>query len=85
MFHVKAMIVDETWCVVGSTNFDHRSFGLNDEVNLVAYDPKLAARLEADFVSDLAESKPVTYRKWLRRPTFERLHELLGWVLERQQ
>ena len=85
MFHVKAMIVDETWCVVGSTNFDHRSFGLNDEVNLAAFDAKLAARLEEDFARDLASSKPVTYRKWLRRPAFERLHELLGWVLERQQ
>ena len=85
MFHVKTMIIDETWCIVGSTNFDHRSFGLNDEVNLAAFDSKLAARLEEDFVRDLAESKPVTYRKWMRRPTFERLHELLGWVLERQQ
>ena len=34
MIHTKSMIVDRAWSVVGSTNFDNRSFGLNDEVNL---------------------------------------------------
>ena len=33
--HAKTLIVDNLWSVVGSTNFDHRSFGLNDELNLV--------------------------------------------------
>ena len=36
MIHAKIMIVDDLWCVVGSTNMDHRSFGWNDEVNLAA-------------------------------------------------
>ena len=37
------MIVDDLWCVVGSTNMDYRSFGWNDEVNLAVLDPALAA------------------------------------------
>ena len=45
MIHTKSMIVDNEWCVVGSTNFDNRSFGLNDEVNLAAFNRQLAARL----------------------------------------
>ena len=49
MIHAKALLVDGMWSVVGSTNFDHRSFGINDEVNLVVSDPALAARLEEDF------------------------------------
>ena len=47
MIHTKTMIIDGLWSVVGSTNFDNRSFGLNDEVNLAACDEKLAVRLEA--------------------------------------
>lgn len=85
MMHAKVMIVDDAWSVVGSTNFDNRSFGLNDEVNLVALDQELAARLQQDFARDLSVSKEVSYDDWKRRSMFERAHEWLGWVLERQQ
>lgn len=85
MMHVKVMIVDGAWCVVGSTNFDNRSFGLNDEVNLAAFDEQLALRLEKDFTQDLADSRSISYDEWKRRSLFDRAHEWLGWVLERQQ
>lgn len=85
MIHVKSMVVDGLWCVVGSTNFDHRSFSINDEVNLLSRDQKLARRLHEDFVVDLAQCVEVRYEEWLRRPLWERLHEGLGSLLERQQ
>jgi cardiolipin synthase A/B len=85
MIHTKTMIVDGVWSVVGSTNFDNRSFGLNDEVNLAAFDQQLAQRLEQDFVADVAQSRPVSFHEWRRRSVFERAHEWLGWILERQQ
>lgn len=85
MIHTKCMIVDGIWSVVGSTNFDNRSFGLNDEVNLAAFDPNLAARLRQDFDCDVANSREVVYSQWKRRSPFERAHEFLGWLLERQQ
>jgi len=85
MMHAKVMIVDGVWSVVGSTNLDNRSFGLNDEVNLAAFDDQLAARLQEDFARDLADSLEITYEQWKRRSLFERAHEWLGWVLERQQ
>jgi cardiolipin synthase len=85
MMHAKALLVDGMWSVVGSTNFDHRSFGINDEVNLVVYDPELTQRLEQDFAADLAHSKAVNYWEWSRRSLIERGHEWLGWLLERQQ
>jgi cardiolipin synthase len=85
MIHTKSLIVDGLWSVVGSTNFDNRSFGINDEVNLAASDPGLAARLEEDFTQDLSLSRAVSYRRWLQRPLTERAHELLGRLLERQQ
>jgi len=85
MIHAKTMIIDGVWSIVGSTNFDNRSFGLNDEINLAARDEKLAARLAEDFSTDLAASREVTYDEWRSRSIFERMHEWLGWVLERQQ
>lgn len=85
MIHAKTLMIDGLWSVVGTTNFDNRSFGLNDEINLAARDEKLTARIAEDFAADLAESREVNYEEWRRRSIFERAHELLGWVLERQQ
>lgn len=85
MIHAKTMMIDNLWSVVGSTNFDNRSFGLNDEINLAARDSELAARLSEDFATDLAASHEVSYEEWQHRSIFERIHEWLGWVLERQQ
>jgi cardiolipin synthase len=72
MIHAKILIVDAKWTVVGSTNFDNRSFGINDEVNLASFDEPLAARLQEDFRNDLRHSRRITYRKWYRRPLTER-------------
>jgi cardiolipin synthase len=85
MVHAKILLVDRAWSVVGSTNFDNRSFGLNDEVNLAVCDSQFAARLEEDFEKDLADASEVRLEDWKRRSVFERGPELLGWILERQQ
>lgn len=85
MIHHKALIVDGHWAVVGSTNFDTRSFGINDEVNLAARSEPFAERLTRDFEQDLKHCHEVTLEAWKRRGVFERVHEFFGWVLERQQ
>jgi cardiolipin synthase len=85
MIHAKILLIDGLWGVVGSTNFDNRSFGLNDEVNLAVRGEEFAERLESDFVSDIASSERITLEKWKRRPVIERAPELLGWVLTRQE
>jgi cardiolipin synthase len=60
MIHAKLMTVDHQWSVVGSTNFDHRSFALNDEVNLAVLDRNLAEVIEGDFDDDLKQSRALT-------------------------
>jgi cardiolipin synthase len=85
MIHAKVLVVDELWAVVGSTNFDNRSFGINDEVNLAACDQAIAARLERDMAHDLTKSRRVSLDEWEHRPVTERAPELLGWIFERQQ
>lgn len=73
--HYKVMIVDGLWSSVGSTNFDNRSFRLNDEANLNIHDREFAARLEEIFQQDKARSREVTFADWRRRPTREKLVE----------
>jgi cardiolipin synthase A/B len=85
MIHAKVLCVDGLWGVVGSTNFDNRSFGINDEVNLAVCDSAFAERLERDMTGDLGQSRRVSLEEWRTRPVTERAPELLGWILERQQ
>jgi cardiolipin synthase A/B len=85
MLHAKTLVIDEIWSVVGSTNFDNRSFGLNDELNLAVQDRDLAARILRDFAQDRRESRLITLRDWKRRSPVERVNEWLGWLVERQQ
>ncbi len=85
MIHAKVLIVDSLWIVVGSTNCDNRSFGINDEVNLAAEARDLADRFEDDCRADIANSREITLQEWNRRPVFDRVHEMVGWIFERQQ
>jgi cardiolipin synthase len=79
MIHAKLMTIDEQWSVVGSTNFDHRSFALNDEVNLAVLDRELAAVIEGDFFEDLKQSYPLTLEMLRQRTALGEL----GWVVDR--
>ena len=85
MIHAKILIVDTLWSVVGSTNFDNRSFGLNDEVNMAVRDPDVSIRLEEDFAADLAASRRITLEAWKNRPVLERAFEELGRIVQKQQ
>ncbi|ART51350.1 cardiolipin synthase B [Acidovorax carolinensis] len=81
MYHCKVMVVDQLLVSVGSTNFDNRSFRLNDEANLNVYDAAFAQRQTAVFEDDLKRSRRVTYEEWLNRPLREKVHEkLTGWL-----
>lgn len=73
--HCKVMIIDCLWVSVGSTNFDNRSFRLNDEANLNVYDAGVAALLEESFHRDKARSREVTLAAWHHRPMAEKLYE----------
>jgi cardiolipin synthase len=73
MFHVKAMVVDSLLVSVGSTNFDNRSFSLNDEANLNVMDPAFARAQGAVFEADWARAKPMTLAQWEQRSWTEKL------------
>jgi cardiolipin synthase len=75
MMHVKAMMVDGTWSVIGSANFDNRSLELNDELILGIQDPGLAAQLGQDFEADLKKSIRIDAKTWPDRSLWQKTRE----------
>ncbi len=84
MFHCKVFVVDELLVSVGSTNFDNRSFRLNDEANLNIYDAAFAKAQTVQFEADLKQSKRVTLEAWKDRPLKEKALEHLASLLSAQ-
>ena len=85
MTHVKTLLVDDLWAIIGTTNVDNRSFEHNDEVNLAIRNAAVAKRLTLDFDADLARCVEITPARWRRRPVWEKLIGTVAWILERQQ
>jgi cardiolipin synthase A/B len=77
MLHCKMLIFDHFMVSVGSTNFDMRSFELNDEASLNVYDAQFAQRMTAVFEEDLNASTPYDYLRWQQRPWMEKLAEVV--------
>ena len=84
MFHCKVFTVDGLLVSVGSTNFDNRSFRLNDEANLNIYDAAFAAQETRVFEEDLKRSTRLTYDAWQARPWREKAMEHLSSLLAAQ-
>jgi cardiolipin synthase len=78
MYHVKALVVDSLMVSVGSTNFDHRSFSLNDEANLNVIDAAFARQQVRIFEDDWKLSKVVTLAAWKDRPVLEKAYSHLA-------
>lgn len=75
MYHCKVVVVDGRWVSVGSTNFDNRSFRLNDEANLNIYNEAFAKQQIQVFNDDLKLSKKISLSQWRNRPWTEKLLE----------
>jgi len=84
MYHTKVMVVDQLWTTVGSTNFDNRSFRLNDEANLNVLDGEFAREQIRLLEADMAQSKQLTLEWWRSRPWHQRVTEWLAGLLRLQ-
>jgi cardiolipin synthase A/B len=84
LMHAKTIVIDGVWSTIGSTNFDNRSFALNQEINLTVYDSGMAHRLEEIFQEDLKYSQKITYEQWRSRSIFERLGEFFAFPIKEQ-
>ncbi len=84
MYHCKVLIVDDLWTSVGSTNFDDRSFRLNDEANLNIYDTGFAVAQALEFEKDKARSRLITRAEFKDRSAAGKLLDQLAGMLRRQ-
>jgi cardiolipin synthase len=84
MIHTKLIVVDELWVSVGSSNFDDRSFRLNDEANLNVFSPELAREQIEQMEKDILRAHRLTLRRWVKRPTTRRLYENVAMLLRSQ-
>ena len=84
LLHQKVLVVDGLWAAVGSTNFDDRSFEINDEVSLVVHDERIARELEETFDRDLKDSKEVDLEAWRKRPALHKMKDLLFFLFNEQ-
>lgn len=84
LLHQKVMTVDGCWAAVGSTNFDDRSFEVNDEVTLVVYDERIARELEETFERDLADAKEMHFEPWKNRPWKHKITDFAAFLFNEQ-
>jgi cardiolipin synthase len=84
MYHTKVMVVDDIWSTVGSTNFDDRSFRLNQEANLNVHDSAFGAAQAAVFARDRAQARQITLEAWRNRSLWERFQERLAGIFRKQ-
>ena len=75
MMHNKMLIIDERLVSVGSTNFDMRSFHLNDEASLNIYDQDFAQKMTRIFEQDLERCHHYDYEMWRKRPFRQKILE----------
>ena len=81
MFHAKTLLVDDRYGMVGSANFDNRSFRLNFEAAAVVLDEAFNAELAAMFTRDLSRCRRVPARRPL--PFGQRLLEAAARLFSR--
>lgn len=84
LLHQKVIVVDSCWAAIGSTNFDDRSFEVNDEVSLVIYDEGVARELESIFERDLAHAQRVELEPWRRRSPLHKAIDLGAFLFNEQ-
>jgi cardiolipin synthase A/B len=73
LLHQKVMTIDGAWCCIGSSNFDDRSFEINDEITLGLHDAGMAERFEAIFERDLKDCVELELARWQQRGTRHKL------------
>ena len=78
MIHSKTMVVDGLFSMIGSSNLDPRSSEINEEIDVVVYDPGFGRQMEEAFEKDLAVSREYTFDEFKNRSLWERVSEQLA-------
>lgn len=84
LLHEKTITVDGQWCAIGSTNFDDRSFELNEEASLGIADPAIAAQLVATFADDAKSAHEIRLEQWKKRSWLDKLMDAGAYLINEQ-
>jgi cardiolipin synthase len=84
LLHQKVFVVDREWAAIGSTNFDDRSFEINEEISMSVFDPDIACELADEFAADLRHTKQMTLEEWRSRGMVEKVQDWLAWSVRDQ-
>ncbi|HET7711220.1 MAG TPA: phospholipase D-like domain-containing protein [Thermoanaerobaculia bacterium] len=84
LLHQKVFTVDGCWTAVGSTNFDDRSFELNDEISVGILDETIAKEMEEVFEQDLEHAREIKLKEWKRRPLWHKLTDATLFLFNEQ-
>lgn len=84
LLHQKVMVVDGVWSAIGSTNFDARSFELNDEIQMGVLDREIAAQLEREWELDMRFARRIEMDEWKERGWWHRTKDQLAYLLNEQ-
>lgn len=82
--HTKVLTVDDDWAVIGSSNFDNRSFDLNYEITLAVVDEQLTSELNRSTDRDLERAREIHLRDVESWPKSERIRNRLAVTLREQ-
>ncbi|MCY8499150.1 cardiolipin synthase [Bacillus atrophaeus] len=80
-YHVKAMVIDDIISIIGTANFDKRSFFLNEEMNVVIEDEAFTKTVLETIELDIKKSDPLTKEHYKKRSIRQRPAEWLGKAL----
>lgn len=83
VLHAKTVVVDGSWAMLGTANFDYRSFFVNYELNMLSKDSGLSRDLQQQFIQDLENAEEIAEKKWSKRPLILHFAELIGWFARR--
>jgi cardiolipin synthase len=75
LLHTKSMVIDTEVTIFGTVNLDIRSFELNFEVSVIAYDRPFSAATRELQARYAAQSRPIDPVQWLARPWWRRTLE----------
>lgn len=84
LLHQKLFVVDSEWCAIGSSNFDDRSFELNDELMLMIHDVGVTRQLAGIFETDMQHAEQWSRERWKKRPILHKLTDGFAFLLNEQ-
>jgi len=81
LVHAKTMSIDDAWAMIGTSNFDIRSFALNFEINMVFFGVEVAEQLRARQQEYIEQSIRLSRSEWQQRPRYRRMGHYVARLL----